>query len=32
MFAWEAETKGANIHLQGNPTLGELMYKQVLYK
>ncbi|RKO89928.1 Pre-mRNA splicing Prp18-interacting factor-domain-containing protein, partial [Blyttiomyces helicus] len=27
-FAWEAESRGNNVHLQANPTQGELLYKQ----
>jgi pre-mRNA-processing factor SLU7 len=27
-FAWEAEKRGKQVHINANPTLGELMYKQ----
>ncbi|KAJ3287412.1 mRNA splicing protein [Borealophlyctis nickersoniae] len=27
-FAWEAESRGKDVHLQANPTQGELLFKQ----
>ncbi|KAJ3038264.1 mRNA splicing protein [Rhizophlyctis rosea] len=27
-FAWEAESRGKEVHLHANPTQGELLYKQ----
>jgi len=29
-FAWESEKMGGEVHLQANPTLGELQHKQAL--
>ncbi len=27
-FAWDAEKRGQDVHIQANPTMGEIMYKQ----
>lgn len=31
-FAWEAEQRGENIHVNANPTMGEILYKQFANK
>lgn len=28
LFAWQAEARGTNVHLQANPTMGEMLHKQ----